>query len=285
MQVWDQVKSRLQTAEPLTLVVYFLFAFFLLFVYHLVSDGDFSFSLSLSGLVRLFAFVLLLVHLIKDKSASGVSAKSLGLFAISFACRFLGTFNGVGYLPVDSTGDWVPLVEALSFIITVATLGFVLVVNRATYAREEDCFGKNVIPGVPHVFGPLYILVPTILFALIFHPTLNGNMLSDIPWTLALYLEAIAILPQLYMFQKSNRPVEKWTSHYVFALALSRLLSFFFWASSYHELNSKDARSVTGGWVGMLVVFMEGVGLLILADYSYYWFISARDGSEINFSV
>lgn len=283
MKLVDQIRQKV--GNPLTVLAYFVFAVFLLFVYHLASDGDFSFCLSLSGLVRMFAFILLLVHLVGDKTAAGVSAKSLLLFSISFLCRYFGTSIGVGYLPVDKSGDYLPYVELLSFFIAVATLVFVLVINRATYAQEEDSFGKNVIPGVPHVFGPLYLFFPAFLFALIFHPSLNSNIFSDIPWTLALYLESIAIVPQLVMFQKSTKPVERWTSHYVFTLAVARMLSFMFWVSSYHELTSKNDKSVTGGWVGMLVVLFEAIGLLILADYSYYWFISARTGTEISFAV
>ena len=279
----EQIRTRV--GDPLTVLAYFLFLVFILFIYHLASDGDFSFCLSLSGMVRLFAFLLLLSHLVMDKTAAGVSAKSLFLFAVSFLSRFVGVSLGVGYLPVDKSGDYLPLIELLSFFVTVGTLIVVLVVNRATYAREEDSFGKHVIPGVPHVFGPMYLLVPAFLLALIFHPSLNENKLSDVPWTLALYLECVAVVPQLFMFQKSTKPVERWTSHYVFTLAVARLLSFLFWASSYHELTSKNDKSVTGGWVGMLVVCFEIIGLLILADYSYYWFISARTGNEISFAV
>lgn len=279
----DQIRSRI--GHPLTVLAYFLFVVLLLFVYHLASDGDFSFTLSLAGLVRLFAFMLLLSHLAIDKTAAGVSAKSLVLFAITFFCRFWGVYLGPGYLPVDRSGDYLPLIEAISFLITIATLVFVLVINRSTYAREEDSFGKYVIPNVPHVFGPMYLLTPALVLALIFHPSLNNDKISDISWTLALYLESVAVIPQLFMFQKSTKPVERWTAHYVFTLAVARFLSFVFWASSYHELSSKQDKYVTGGWVGMLVVFFEIVGLLILADYSYYWFISAKSGSDISFAV
>ena len=279
----DQIRTKV--GNPLTVLAYFLFVVFILFIYHLASDGDFSFCLSLSGLVKLFAFGLLLTHLAVDRTAAGVSAKSLFLFAVSFLCRFFGVYLGVGYLPVDKSGDYLPLIEMLAFLVTAATLASVLVVNRATYAKEEDSFGKHVIPNVPHEFGPLYILIPATILAILFHPKLNQNNFSDIPWTLALYLESVAIIPQLFMFQKSTKPVERWTSHYVFTLAVARFLSFVFWASSYHELASKNDKSVTGGWVGMLCVFFEIIGLLILADYSYYWFVSARSGNDISFAV
>lgn len=281
----DLAKAKLE-GNPLAVVSYFLLVVVLLFVYHLASDGDFSFSLSLSGLMRMFAFCLLAAHVATSKNgAAGISAKSLCLFALAFFSRFWGVKLGVGYLPVDKSGDYLPYIEALCFLLAVGLLVLVLVVKRQTYAKEEDSFGKNVIPQIPHtVGGVLYLFVPCLLLAAIFHPSLNNNVLSDLPWTLALYLESVAIVPQLVMFQKSKKPVEKWTAHYVFALALARFLSLVFWASSYHELNGKDKASVTSGWIGLLVVVFELVGMLILADYSYYWLVSVRAGRDISFA-
>lgn len=37
------------------------------------------------------------------------------------------------------------------------------------------------------------------------HPNLNRNWFADVAWTIALYIEAVAILPQLFMFQKRVR--------------------------------------------------------------------------------
>jgi len=42
---------------------------------------------------------------------------------------------------------------------------------------------------------------PCLLLGLLLHPNLNQNFLTDSAWTFALYLESVAILPQLLMFQ------------------------------------------------------------------------------------
>ncbi len=57
--------------------------------------------------------------------------------------------------------------------------------------------------------------------AILFHPTLNNDTLSDIAWCLSMYLESCAIIPQLFMFQRSSSnkgTVEVLISHSVFAL-------------------------------------------------------------------
>lgn len=39
------------------------------------------------------------------------------------------------------------------------------------------------------------------------HPSLNRDFLSDTAWTFSIYLESLAIVPQLYMFQKQAKGI------------------------------------------------------------------------------
>ena len=226
---------------------------------------------------------MMLFYLLKDKTAAGVSAKSLALYGLAFLTRSICLWHFQGYLPLDRSGDWVPHIEFLAFCVTAGALYVVLHVNRATYAREEDSFGKKGIPGVPHEAGPLYLLVPSLLMALVFHPSLNNHFLSDTMWTFALYLEAVAPLPQLYMFQLSKKPVERWTYHFVFTLSVARIFSLLFWVSSFHELNS--SKTLMGNWVGPLVLLNEILAVLVLADYSWYYLSALRSGTTLSLAV
>lgn len=47
-----------------------------------------------------------------------------------------------------------------------------------------------------------FYLIYLIIFYLIFIRSLNNEMFSDICWTTSMYLESVALFPQLYMFQK-----------------------------------------------------------------------------------
>lgn len=84
-------------------------------------------------------------------------------------------------------------------------------------------------PYIPNKFGIVWIVVPSYLLAMVshshlsnrlcaivkyvsarlmmqlFHPTLNNNFFTDTAWAFSLYLEAVAIMPQLYLFQKKVR--------------------------------------------------------------------------------
>lgn len=50
----------------------------------------------------------------------------------------------------------------------------------------------------------------------------------QIMWAVCVYLEAVSVLPQLRMMQKS-KVVERFTAHYVFCLGLSRFFSCAHW--------------------------------------------------------
>ena len=136
------------------------------------------------------------------------------------------------------------------------------------YKHEIDNFGELRIP---NRYGNLYIVVPCLLLAIIFHPSLNSNFFTDTAWTFAMCLEAVAVLPQLIVFQRSGGMVEFYTSHFVALLGLARLCSLLFWLSSYHELNDKYSANLTGNHVGHFVVGSQIAQLLLMADYFYYY--------------
>ncbi|CAN0027218.1 unnamed protein product, partial [Hapterophycus canaliculatus] len=75
---------------------------------------------------------------------------------------------------------------------------------KSTYQKEADSFGAL---HVPTEWGTLYIFVPCLLLAVVVHPTLNKHFLSDTAWTFSMYLESMAIVPQLFMFQKQAKGI------------------------------------------------------------------------------
>merc|ERR1712008_167226 len=76
-----------------------------------------------------------------------------------------------------------------------------------------------------------------LILAILIHPPLNSDFFSDVAWTYSMYLETVALIPQLYMFQKqASGVVELLTAHFVAALGFGRLLEFCFWIYSYQEL-------------------------------------------------
>lgn len=224
-------------------VLGFLVACFL--VYHTLSDGDFSFLLTLGSLLNLFGFGLLLIKLAVTRKATNISLKTLQAYALVFSFRLVSILFYEGYLPFDRSGDWFYQGVEIAALTTVVVLIAVIVGHREiakSYARQLDKFGA--IEGrIPAAWGVVVLAVPALLLAIVLHPSLNGNVFTDVAWTFALYLEAVAIIPQTYLFYSPNNPaeLEPFEINFVFSLAVSRLLHFIFWLSSYQELNEKGS--------------------------------------------
>jgi len=68
----------------------------------------------------------------------------------------------------------------------------------------------------------------------------------EILWTWSIYLEAVAILPQLFMVSKTGE-AESITSHYLFALGSYRALYIFNWGYRYFFENFYDLIAIIAG--------------------------------------
>ena len=106
--------------------------------------------------------------------------------------------------------------------------------------------------------------------AVLVHPDLNDRPLFDTLWTASLYIDSVAMLPQLWMIVRAGG-AQVLTSHYVAAMALSRTLNFVFWYNGYPELavlEDEDSGVGTGSnLAGYAVVFAHVVQLALMADF------------------
>jgi len=187
-----------------------------------------------------------------------------------------------GYLPFDKSGDWIyPAVEFLSLAMCLTCVVLIQGKFKDSYKPDLDTFGAT--SAVPSQFGIVFLVGPAMLLAVLVHPNLNAVWWSDVSWTFALYLESVAVLPQLYMFQKGDgsaggaKRVESFVSHYVFSLGFSRLLNLWFWISSYHELGDKQ----TGAVVGWMVVLAQVMQMVLMADFFYFYLKAMQKGVEM----
>ncbi|CAM9679612.1 unnamed protein product [Ectocarpus sp. 12 AP-2014] len=242
-------------------------------VFYLFSDGDFSFLMTFASFTRGFGFAVLLGLMLAKKHARGVSMKSLQLYAVVFASRLVSVLQHEGYLPYDRSGDFVYHgAEIASLALAVGCVVLMSTKFKSTYQQDVDSFGAL---HVPTEWGTLYIFVPCLLLAIVMHPNLNKNFLSDTAWTFSMYLESMAIVPQLFMFQKQAKGiVEVLVTHSTFALGLARVLDMVFWMFSYKELTHAGSNSV-----GMFVLFSQFVHVVIMGDFFYYYAISVKTGN------
>lgn len=274
--------KRLWLKHQFSIIMYFFFAIAVLSVWHFLSDGDFSFLMTLGSLFVAFAFGLLIVKIVVTHKVSNISLKTLQCYIVVFAARLSSILVYEGYLPFDKSGDW--FYQAIEVVCLAMALGLavaVAFVYSGSYGKAADKFGAG-LRGLPNPLGALVLVVPALLLAMLLHPNLNGNWFTDTAWAWALYLEAVAIVPQLYMFQSAGRnaEVEPFEANFVFSVAMGRALHFVFWLSSYHELNDKYTDEYAKKYPGHLVVLSQIVNLLLMCDYIYYYMVSARSGQH-----
>jgi len=247
-----------------------------IFVYYLLSGGDFSFLMTYGAMSRMFGFGILIVKMYTSKKASGVSAKTLQLYCIVFAFRLSSIVRHEGYLPYDKSGDWLyHFIEFCGFFFAAGALYGCLKQFESTYQRDVDKFGEM---NVPTGYGAVYLAVPVLILAILIHPNLNTDFLSDVAWTYSMYLESVALIPQLYMFQKQKSGiVELLTAHFVAALGFGRILEFAFWVYSYHELSGSSGSSLPG----YIALFAQILQMLLMLDFFWYYIKAVKNATPL----
>lgn len=247
-----------------------------LFVYFLLSGGDFSFLMTYGAMSRMFGFGILNVKTYKSRRATGVSIKTLQLYSLVFFFRLTSIIRHEGYLPYDKSGDWLyHFIEIMGLVFTTSAFWACRVPFKSTYEVESDKFGEF---HVPRGYGGLYLALPVLVVAIVFHPSLNSDFFSDVAWTYAMYLESVALIPQLYMFQKqTNGIVELLTAHFVAALGFGRVMELIFWIYSYHELATTNGSTLPG----YLALFSQLVQLFLMIDFFWYYFSAVKNATPL----
>ena len=86
-------------------------------------------------------------------------------------------------------------------------------VVRQTYDKEQD------------TFRVIFLIMPCLILALVIN---HDFTIPEILWTFSIYLEAVAILPQLVLLQRTKN-VDTLTGNYVFLLSGYRALYLLNW--------------------------------------------------------
>lgn len=177
-------------------------------------------------LSHLLAIFLLLFKIWQTRSCAGLSGKSQIMFALVFTTRYL-----------DLLTTFVSLYNSVMKIIfvasSIATVYLICIKFKATYDTNHDTFRIE------------FLIVPVAGLALLVNHEFS---VLEILWTFSIYLESVAILPQLFMISKTGE-AETITSHYLFALGSYRGLYIFNWIYRYYFEGFFDLIAVVAGCV------------------------------------
>uniref|UniRef100_A0A6B0V452 ER lumen protein-retaining receptor n=1 Tax=Ixodes ricinus TaxID=34613 RepID=A0A6B0V452_IXORI len=209
--------------------------------------GDFS---------HLMAIIILLLKIWKTRSCSGISGKSQILFSVVYTARYLDLFTTF-VSPYNS------FMKVVFLAASYATLYLMYVKFKATNDRNHDTFRIEflLVPVtllallVNHEFTPLEAQLNRktsdeneLLRSILSHASLVFRDPVEVLWTLSIYLEAVAILPQLFLVSKTGE-AETITSHYLFCLGSYRALYIFNWVYRYYTEEFYDLIAIVAGIV------------------------------------
>lgn len=151
------------------------------------------------------------------------------------------------------------LVMKIFFLVSTGWLIYQMRVKppvSTTYDRNADNFQYEK-----------WLLGPCLLLSLI---SSADYSISEVLWTMSIWLESVAILPQLVLLQQL-REVENLTSHFVFAMGAYRGFYILNWVYRYFV----EGYMNWVGWIGGIIQ----TGLY--ADFFYYYAMSKWYGQRL----
>ncbi|KAG0498484.1 hypothetical protein HPP92_002780 [Vanilla planifolia] len=204
-----------------------------------------------ADMTHLMSVIVLLLKIHTIKSCAGISLKTQELYAIVFTCRYLDIFT-----------DFISFYNTIMKVIFLWT-SFSIVwymryhkIVRRSYDKDQDTFR--------HVF----LMLPCLVLALLINERFT---FKEVMWTFSFYLEAVAILPQLVLLQRT-RNIDNLTGQYIFLLGAYRALYILNWIYRY----------VTEPNYVHWIPWMSGlVQTLLYGDFFYYYFLSWKNNVKL----
>ncbi|KAF6266618.1 KDEL receptor A [Scenedesmus sp. NREL 46B-D3] len=202
-------------------------------------------------MMHLLSIIVLLLKITGIKSCRGVSLKTQELYLLVFITRYLDIFTN--FVSLYNT------VMKLVFLGTSSAIVYYMRYHRIiklTYDKEQDTFKY------------LLLVAPAAVLALL---TSHVYTVLEVLWTFSIYLEAVAIMPQLVLLQRTQN-IDNLTGNYVFLLGCYRGLYILNWI--YRYFTEKHYRQ----WL------VWGCGLvqtIIYCDFFYYYFQSWQNNEKL----
>ncbi|KAI9310615.1 er lumen protein retaining receptor, variant [Dichotomocladium elegans] len=190
-----------------------------------------------ADLMHLVSILILLVKIQNSQSCAGISFKTQLLYSVVFLTRYVDLV--LRFVSVYNTCMKVYFIASSVYILYLMKIKY-----RATYDQRMDTFPYVYLVGAAAVLG--------VVFSYDYTPV-------EVLWSFSIWLESVAIMPQLYMLQQTGE-AETITTHYLFALGAYRALYLFNWVYRYGMEGHTD-------WIAWVA------GLIQTALYSDFFYL------------
>lgn len=204
--------------------------------------------------------LLLLVHKINNqRSVAGVSGSSVTMYFLVYLLReyvMLPSFDW------SSLNLWLTeVLQVPQIVLTGSVIWSVFKTHRKSYQAELDILKAwHLVPGCA-------------VLAVLVHPFFREGFVFSCFWGCYMWLDVLALLPQVVMMARGGGKVEAPVAHFVAATTLSRLTDLSFW---YYNFDQGPQSYLFGfNYSGYLIILTQLVGLTLVADFMYYY-VKAR---------
>lgn len=201
--------------------------------------------------LHLLSILVLLLKIHATKSCAGISLKTQELFLIVFLARYIDLF-----------WNFHSLYNSVFKIVYIATSGLIV-----WYMRRHRTV-KNTYDKDHDTFRYLFLIAPSFLLALVWHEKFTP---FEILWAASIFLEAVAILPQLVLLQRTKN-VDNLTGNYVFLLGMYRATYILNWIYRYFTEEN---------YVHWLVWFAGTVQTALYVDFFYYYIDAWKQNKKL----
>ncbi|KZZ91934.1 ER lumen protein retaining receptor [Ascosphaera apis ARSEF 7405] len=207
----------------------------------------------LADLSHLVSIFILLQKMKSSSSCSGLSFKSQALYFIVYVTRYLDlfwTFTASAY-------------NTIFKLLFIASSAYTIYLMVSEYKPTHD-------PNID-TFKVQYLLGGSLVLAVLFPYEYS---FSEIAWAFSIWLESVAILPQLFMLQRTGE-ADTITTHYLFALGIYRALYIPNWIYRYFANGHLDPIAVTAGIIQTI----------LYSDFFWIYYTKVMKGQKFKLPV
>ncbi|WVZ52117.1 hypothetical protein U9M48_003207 [Paspalum notatum var. saurae] len=184
-------------------------------------------------------------------SGLGISLKTQEIYALVFAARYLDLF--VHFVSLYNT------IMKLVFLASSFSIVWYMrrhKIVRRTYDKDHDTFRHH------------FLVLPCLILALLINERFTFR---EVMWAFSIYLEAVAIFPQLVLLQRT-RNIDNLTGQYIFFLGAYRVLYILNWIYRYFT----EPHFVH--WISWVAGIVQ---TLLYADFFYYYIMSWKNNVKL----
>ncbi|KAI1233766.1 ER lumen protein-retaining receptor 2, partial [Lamprotornis superbus] len=210
-----------------------------------------------------------------------ISGKSQLLFALVFTTRYLDLFTS--FISLYNTSMKVEYTEELEKLVMLHAECIISLIKATLNGPLHSCYRliyiacsyatvyliymkfKATYDGNHDTFRVEFLIVPVGGLSFLVNHDFSP---LEILWTFSIYLESVAILPQLFMISKTGE-AETITTHYLFFLGLYRALYLVNWIWRYYFEGFFDLIAVVAGVV-QTVLYCDFFYLYVTKVHKYF---------------